>query len=161
MFLFCVKDFVCDIQYIQPYHPSLITKTDSSLVLCTHAGTEHMIVLAVCLSAVICASCSSETFNRREVMQSVWSVSAASLRLAWSVGVSQNKRALTYQSWGGRLTFDRTMLMFVRGKQNEKEVVGESEKYCFCCHIEGTDTTQTIVGTRAIHLSVNKQNVKN
>lgn len=55
-----------------PYQPALITNTDNSLVISTHAGVEHMSMLAVSwLSAVVCVICSSETFNRREVTQSV------------------------------------------------------------------------------------------
>ncbi len=123
-----IKSILC--YWFQPHQQVLITNTHNSLVISTHVGTEHMNMLSVSwLSAVVCAICSNKTFNRREVMQSVWSVSHWQ-RCVFAVGsmhlCPRKRRALTYQLWGGQLTFDRTMLAFVGEKQ--KETAGENRR---------------------------------
>ncbi len=96
------------------------------------------------LSALVCTICSRETFNRHEVMQSVWSVSALTGLhlwgwLAWSMpsdeessDISIVRRPVDLQQNNGHVCEGGT------GRDG-----GGTESYSFSCNIEGTEAKST------------------
>lgn len=120
---------------------------------CFHSCRHRSTLLAN--STVVFATCSRETFTSErkvtwgDATQKCLICRPSTVLLLWGwLGVScqwpEKKRSLTYQMWGGLLTFDRTMLMFVREKQKERERE-RLENYFFW---NSTDNSRTM--TRAL-----------